>query len=122
MGQGRVCGGQSLGKKTPRTSNHSRPRGFYTNYSTKSLEAVDNFCTSVVARSTTCAATGSNIALGISIDVATPIQAVLRTEQEVIDHVEASCEGVLPPVGASDVFRNSRIIRRGSGSLRTELS
>ena len=36
-------------KKTPRTSNHSRPRGFYTNYSTKSLEAVDNFSTSVVS-------------------------------------------------------------------------
>ena len=28
MGQGLVCGGQSLKKKTPRTSNHSRPRGF----------------------------------------------------------------------------------------------
>ena len=90
--------------KTPRTSTHSRPRGFYTNYSTKSLEAVDNFCTGVVARSTTCAATGSNIALGISIDVAAPIQAALRTEKEVIDHAKAGRDGVLPPVGSSVVI------------------
>ena len=31
LGQGRVCGGQSLKKKTPRTSNHSRP-GVLLNY------------------------------------------------------------------------------------------
>jgi hypothetical protein len=78
MGQGRVYGGQSLEKKTPRTSNHSRPRGFYTNYSTKSLESVDNFSTSLVARSTPCVAIGRYIALGVSADLATPIQAVLR--------------------------------------------
>ncbi len=75
-----------------------------------------------MARCTTCAATGINIALGISIDVAAPIQAVLRTEQEVVDHVETSREGVLPPVGASDVFRISPSILRVRGSLRTELS
>ena len=73
-----------------------------------------------MARSTTCAATGRNIALGITINVATPIQAVLRAEEEVVDHVETGRDGVLPPVGSSHMI--GTISYRGVPTLRTELS
>ena len=82
--------------KTPRTSNHSRPRGFYTNYSIKSLETVDNFGTSVVS----WAAAICSTSIGTSIcarNITTPIQAVLRPDQNVIDHIETSSDRVLPP-------------------------
>ena len=53
MGQGRVCGGQSLKKKTPGRAitlvrGVSKLTPLYT-----SLEAVDNFGTSVVSRACT---------------------------------------------------------------------